>query len=292
MAVVITVMNMKGGVGKSTVAAHLGGALSLIEKRDGSPRNILLIDYDPQFNLSQVFLPAQTYFRLEKAGKTVLSILQEDLGQLNPFKIQVPTNSTPPKLATLVHRCLAWRGGGTLDLIPSSLDLMYVAVGSASGNVKTIEARYAAFISEARQKYDAILIDCHPAGSILTKTSLANSDDVLIPVVTHQYAARGIGLMKSFITASRPSSPPDMHVLFNMTARRGVSDVEAAIRADAHYGRYCLAATLKWYKGFADAHEGKAFVWSSKKAYSTEAWRNLYSVGAEVAQRMLVPRGV
>ena len=72
---------MKGGVGKTTVTMHLGGIISLYEF-GGFRRKVLLIDYDPQFNLSQAFIPAKTYFELEKNGKTILKkykILSEPL---------------------------------------------------------------------------------------------------------------------------------------------------------------------------------------------------------------------
>ena len=222
----------------------------------------------------------------------MLSVLQEDVANLNPFSIQMPATAAPPKVASLAQRCRKFSSGGYLDLVPSTLDLMYVAVGSASGNVATLEARYAAFMADARANYDVILIDCHPAGSILTKTSLGNSDDVLVPVVTHQFAARGISLMKTFIQASRPTNPPVMHVLFNMTARRGASSVETGLRADVHFSKYCLRSSLKKFKAFADPHEGEGFVGESSAPYSTEAFSNISTVTTEIAKRLLDPKGV
>jgi chromosome partitioning protein len=293
MAVVVTIMNMKGGVGKSTIAMHLGGALALIVdpplKRG---RRVLIIDYDPQFNLSQALLPAQTYFDLDKADKTVLSVLQEDLSALDPFSIQVPGSTSPPAVSSLAQRCLKGANGGWLDIIPSTLDLMYIAVGSASGNVTTIESRFSAFIADARAHYDVILIDCHPAGSILTKTSLMNSDDVVIPVVPHKFAARGIRLMQEFIESSRSTSPPNLHILFNLTDRGGVSPIEAELRANRRFSNYCLNATLHKYKVFSDPIEGNGLVWFSNKPYSTTAWKNLLAVRREFVDRVLVPRGV
>jgi chromosome partitioning protein len=91
MAIVVTVMNMKGGVGKTTVAMHIAGALARYRWPSKNPIRVLMIDYDPQFNLSQAFLPAKDYFALEKAKKTVLSVLQEDVAtwiRLN-FRFQV-----------------------------------------------------------------------------------------------------------------------------------------------------------------------------------------------------------
>jgi len=58
VGIVITVMNMKGGVGKTTVSMHLAGVFARY-MIGNKPRKILAIDYDPQFNLSQAFLPAK-----------------------------------------------------------------------------------------------------------------------------------------------------------------------------------------------------------------------------------------
>lgn len=55
MGTVVTIMNMKGGVGKTTVAMHLGGVISRYKFPD-KRRKVLLVDYDPQFNLSQAFI--------------------------------------------------------------------------------------------------------------------------------------------------------------------------------------------------------------------------------------------
>jgi chromosome partitioning protein len=284
MATVITVMNMKGGVGKTTVAMHLGGMFARY-KMGGDKKRVLLIDYDPQFNLSQAFLPAKTYFALEKAGKTCLSILQEDETNLDPYVLQVPGNITPPSVTTLAVPL-----GGThytCDLVPSTLDLMYVALGQPDARTKPIEERFDKFIAECRSRYDMIFIDCHPAGSILTKTSLRNSDHVVIPVMPQSYAVRGIGLMLEFIEAAHPgpkSARP--HILFNMTHRKYVSPEEVAISSNPKFREYCMAKTLKRYKVFAEPYEGLGFVWTSGKPWSTQAFRNLLEVCTELNERI------
>src|SRR5271167_4912 len=106
MGIVITIMNMKGGVGKTTVAAHLAG-VTCHYKLNSKPKKTLIIDYDPQFNLSQAFLPPKSYFSLEKARKTTLSILFDDDVNLNPYQLQVPGNHNPPKVKDIVTKIYA-----------------------------------------------------------------------------------------------------------------------------------------------------------------------------------------
>ena len=194
---------------------------------------MLAIDYDPQFNMSQSFLPPKSYFALEKKRKTTLSILLDDPTKLNPYQLQVPGNHKPPKVRELVTPIYQY-DDSCLDLIPSTLDLMYVALGQATTQTKPIEERFEKFIADCRTSYDLIIIDCHPAGSLFTKTSLRNSDHVLIPVVPQRYAVRGIGLMMQFIAAKNAGdTAPTPHILFNATSRRVVAAQESQIRSNS-----------------------------------------------------------
>jgi chromosome partitioning protein len=101
MATVVTIMNMKGGVGKTTATVNIGGFLSRYYFDGKKPLKTLVIDYDPQFNLSQSFLASKKYFKLESDYKTTLSILVDDANTLNAYKLLVPGNHSPPKVADL-----------------------------------------------------------------------------------------------------------------------------------------------------------------------------------------------
>lgn len=286
MGVVLTVMNMKGGVGKTTVAMHVGGALGLYKWKEKSTRKVLLIDYDPQFNLSQAYLSSADYFALEKARKTILSVLQDDPTKLDPYKIQVPGSIDAPPVSGLAKNLWKYPSGSRLDLVPSTLDLMYLALGRADAQVTVIEDRFKSFISECRSKYDLTIIDCHPAGSLMTKTALGNSDHVLIPVVPERYAVRGIGLMLDFINAKKHgSNGPQPHILFNRVPRTGPTPQELEIRSDTKYKQYCLTNTLKKYSAFSDPEGGNGFVWVSSKPYSHQAKRNIQVVSYEIGEK-------
>lgn len=286
MGTVITVMNMKGGVGKTTVAMHMAGITGRY-KLNERVRKVLLIDYDPQFNVSQAFIPARKYFELEKKRKTTISILLEDDTDLDPYRLQVPGNENPPKVSEISYSVYRSRQGNCLDIIPSTLDLMYVALGQPGKKTRPIEERFNKFIDESRGLYDLIFIDCHPAGSLFTKTSLACSDHVLIPVVPQRYAVRGIGLMLRFIKAKKIGTPgPKPHILFNLTSRLRISDEEKEIRSDSKFQKLCMNETLKYFKAFSDPLEGKGFVWVSEKPYSTQAFGNLSRVTREFLHRI------
>ncbi|WP_310131593.1 ParA family protein [Paraburkholderia terricola] len=287
MGTVVTVMNMKGGVGKTTVTMHLAGMITRMQQTSGKPVKVLAIDYDPQFNLSQAFLPAKTYFELEKLRKTSIAVLLEDDSDLNPYQLQVSGNLIPPAVSDIASRVLSMPNGSLLDLVPSTLDLMYVALGQANANTKPIEERFEKFMDECRENYDLVFIDCHPAGSLFTKTALKNSQHVLIPVSPQKFSARGIGLMMEFIKKKGNGDPAvTPHILFNLAPRTGISKQETEIRANPRFAKYCLDKNLKRYKAFADPEGGKGFVWSSGKAYSSEAFFNLRAVAAEFVDRL------
>ncbi|MGJ8617355.1 MAG: ParA family protein [Sulfitobacter sp.] len=281
MSQVVTVMNMKGGVGKTTLTAHLAGILSCYIV-NGKAQKVLAIDYDPQFNLSQSLIPAKKYFSLEKARKTSLSILVDDVVNLDPFQLQVPGNHTPPKVSDLAHRVYT-RSTSHLDVVPATLDLMFVALGQANSNISPMEERFSKFIDEARKSYDLILIDCHPAGSVFTKTALSNSDFTIIPVAPSKFSERGVGLMLTFMTSKKVgSAAPKPIIVFNNVPRAGVTATEVQIRGNSKYSSFCLPSTLKKYKAFEDPEGGKEFVWDSKKPFSTSAFNNLIQVATEI----------
>ena len=288
MGKVVTVMNMKGGVGKTTVAMHIAGMLGNFTFNDHeNVKKILMIDYDPQFNLSQAYLTAKLYFGLEQSRKTTLAILSDDDTALNPYELQVSGNHTPPKVADIRTNISSYSDGTRLDIVPSTLDLMYLALGQTTNQLKPMEERFEKFIDECREYYDLVIIDCHPAGSIFTKTSLRNSDFVLIPVVPNRYAVRGIGLMLKFINAKNHGGKgPTPFILFNRTPRVGTLPFETSIRANTDYGTYCLAHSLKYFSAFEEPEGGNGFVWKSKKPYSREALRNLTAVTGEFLKKI------
>jgi chromosome partitioning protein len=146
LSVVVTVMNMKGGVGKTTVSMHLAGTAALYSIGADRGRKVLLIDYDPQFNLSQAFLEPNKYFAIERQRKTTIAILMDDDTVLNPYELQVPGNHIPPKVVDLVTNVFRERNGGRLDIIASTLDLMYVALGQSDKRTDPMEERFQRFI--------------------------------------------------------------------------------------------------------------------------------------------------
>jgi chromosome partitioning protein len=280
---VLTVMNMKGGVGKTTIACHLAAMAGRNELGHADVKRILLIDYDPQFNASQTMITANEYDKLEKEKKTVLSVLMEDPSKIDPFQIYSHDFCKPPKVSDLVFTTGVSAGG--VDIVVSTLDLMYVALGQPSKTLTPMKERFAEFIREAKAKYDLVIIDCHPAGSVFTQTSLSTSDHVLIPVKPERYALRGVGLMKRFIDGRGPQSAAIVpHIVFNET--HGVSDTEKAIRAAAEFRQLCIGPTINRSDHLKSPSQGRHFMWNVRTAHYKICMANLKSVFGELLVRM------
>lgn len=174
MSKVITVINQKGGVGKSTTAHTLGVGL----KNKGY--DVLLIDLDAQSNLSYIT-------DLENAQKSVIDILMgnED-----------------------INDCIY--KGESCDIIPSNTRLSSadIFLSETGKEYKIKEA-----ISNLREKYDFVVIDTPPALGILTINALTASNYCIIPAGADILSLQGIGQLYSTIDAVKKYTNRDLKIM-------------------------------------------------------------------------------
>jgi chromosome partitioning protein len=180
-AEVVAVTNMKGGVGKSTLTANLGWFCAAVGKR------VLLIDLDPQFNLSQYVLGVSRYEKLVKEkNPTILDIFE----QVGVSAVSTVAAKREPKAAIVNVATWGQQKGGRLDLVPSRLELAWTL-----RNPQFKEKPLARFIKMSSTEYDIILIDCPPTESILTEAAYLSSGWVLVPVKPEFLSAIGLHLL-------------------------------------------------------------------------------------------------
>jgi chromosome partitioning protein len=208
MAVTISLINMKGGVGKSTLAVNLAWYFA---DEWGGRKRVLLVDLDPQFNASQYLFGQAVYARLlRQAVPTVWDILEQ--------RTRVPTASPAPfDVRRAIQNRVNITGGGRLDAILSRLELALSLETPYNEKQQLLAESLAAVQSD----YDVILIDCAPTESILTKAAYLASDYLLVPVKPEYLSTIGLPLlvnsMQSF-NERYPGQGPDLAgVVFNMT---------------------------------------------------------------------------
>jgi chromosome partitioning protein len=182
MAVKVSVVNMKGGVGKTTIAVNL--AWYFAEAAEPL-RRVLVVDLDPQFNASQYLLGQEGYhswvYIRQKA--TIWTILEEGIpSPSGAVRIDDPRQAIC-KVATL-------DAGGQLDLVPARLEL---ALSLRAPMNK--EQKLARFIGKIEEDYDLIVIDCAPTESVLTIAAYLASDYVLLPVQADYFSSLGLPLL-------------------------------------------------------------------------------------------------
>jgi chromosome partitioning protein len=180
MATVMSLINMKGGVGKTTLA------MQLAHTADSMNLRTLAVDLDPQSNLSQVLMGPRAYVdHLAEEKPTVVQI----------FDAYVPTDSLSgsPRLLDIdevvVKRAGYW-SNSSLDLIPSRLEL-----SRTLKNPHGKERRLAKALARVQRNYDLVIIDCAPTESVLTDAAYFASRHVVVPIKPEFMATIGLPLL-------------------------------------------------------------------------------------------------
>jgi len=179
-AVIVSMCNQKGGVGKTTTTINLGAAL--VE----TGRKVLLVDFDPQGSLS-VGLGVNPH----TLDKSIYNLLLSN--QYQPQ--EVITHSSVPGL----------------DILPSNIDLSAAEVQLVSEVAR--EQTLHRVLSKLRRDYDYILIDCAPSLGLLTINALTASDYVIMPLECEFFALRGIALLTDTISKVQDRLNPELQSL-------------------------------------------------------------------------------
>lgn len=153
MGKIIAISNHKGGVGKTTTTVNLGAGLAQKGKK------IMLVDLDPQANLSQCF-------GITRPETTIYEALKEDL-ELQPIAIN-----------------------DNLFLIPSGLDLAgaEMELSAEAGREYLLSEVVSPFVDN----FDYIFIDCPPSLGLLTLNAFTCANEVIIPIQAHFLAIKGL----------------------------------------------------------------------------------------------------
>ena len=161
---VISILNQKGGVGKSTTAVNLSVALSKLDKK------VLLIDLDPQGDSTD------TSGIIDEQENTTLEFL------LKGIESRIKTEH--------------------YDVIPADISLAGFDLLVASKIAR--ESILKSSVSNFKDEYDFILLDCQPSLSLLPLNALVASDLVLVPMMAEKYSTKGIDALLNTIEEIKP----------------------------------------------------------------------------------------
>jgi chromosome partitioning protein len=164
---IITMVNQKGGVAKTTTAASLGAGLA----RHG--KKVLCVDADPQANLTQL-LGWQDPDNLKSPALPDL---------IKDMILEKPADPHK-KDAAILH---SEQG---VDLLPSNIDLSDIEITLV--NVMSRESVMKKLLQDLKRDYDYIILDCCPSLGMLTLNALAAADSMIIPVKADYLSTKGL----------------------------------------------------------------------------------------------------
>ena len=179
-AKIISMVNQKGGVGKTTSTINLGA--SLVEQG----RKVLLVDLDPQGALS--------------AGLGV----PHDEDQVTVYDLLFDNTAS-------IHAAIKHSKVSGLDLVPANIDLSAAEIQLV--NEVGREHTLARALRPVRGEYDYIFIDCGPSLGLLTVNALAASQGVIIPMEGEYYSLRGLALLTDTVEKVRDRINFDLDIV-------------------------------------------------------------------------------
>ena len=220
---IISMVNQKGGVGKTTSTINLGAALA------ECGRNVLLVDFDPQGALSAGFGTNPHELEL-----TVYNVMMDRKVDIND--VILPTDIE------------------NIDLLPANIDLSAAEVQLV--NEVAREQVLASALRKVQNEYDVILIDCQPSLGLLTVNALTASHGVIIPLICEFFALRAVALLVDSIEKVQDRLNPDLEitgVLATMFDARTIHSKEVLARIIDAFGDKVFDTVIKRTVKFPDA---------------------------------------
>jgi cellulose biosynthesis protein BcsQ len=199
---VICVYHFKGGVGKTTIAAHLAAELYHSSKPAVS---VLMVDCDAQSNLSSIFLTRQWLSQASAQSYNFIGMLEPNrlLAESGHFPIYrevasgVVTNETLGKAQTTLH--FNHDSNKKLSIIPNAIEATKYGTTTTSQRGGLI-ANFQNAIQKLSLEYDFIILDCNPSTTLLSELAIDAATDILIPLRPDKYSSDGLENIDDLLT--------------------------------------------------------------------------------------------
>jgi chromosome partitioning protein len=228
MGTAVCLLNLKGGVGKTSTAYHVAGVLAKAGRR------VLAVDMDPQASLTQGFFGPQATRELPP-GQTVAALFGD----------------RPPPGDALVRNTVF----DGLDLIPGSRYLARVNMTPPS-EWGTLEEALRDALEDLGDAYDTVLVDCPPNLHLCSWSALTAATHAVVPLQPEDFGSQGLAPVQEAIAAVQAGPNPALVLagyLFTMVDRRLTvhATYEAMLRTQ--YGSAVLGAVIPRAKDFVEA---------------------------------------
>lgn len=178
MGKIISIVNQKGGVGKTTTAVNLASAVGIAGKK------VLLVDADPQGNTTSGY-----GINRKKVGVTSYDLL---IGKSTADKALVKTEYK------------------NVDIVPASIDLAAAEVDLIEIDHRESQLKMA--LATVREAYDYIFIDCPPSLGLITVNALNASDTVLVPIQCEYFALEGLSQLMATVRQVKRLYNPTLEI--------------------------------------------------------------------------------
>jgi chromosome partitioning protein len=210
----ITVMNAKGGVGKSTLVLALAETLA-----NDHGRRILVIDADAQASISHMLMRQETLDEVQSHGRTfvdylIAAVLKGEPSRWQDFVVSGVSDIDDAR---------------SIDLLPSDTHLtLFEREVSKGDREASLRRTVGELLREARGLYDLVLVDSAPGLSVLTESWLREADFYLSPTRPDYISTRGLKFLRDF-------QQRDAHMGFAECLGVVINMKESLSREDAEY---------------------------------------------------------